>query len=212
MNQTRFRFLIASTFFAAGIAAVSVYSCEKESITPGLSRTNADVEIKKVVMPADFCGELISKPVLDSHGAIVAESMIYNTDKYLIVSVYAQNGRYIEDVYMNISKTFDEIPLTDWGDPQYNSFNFKIIGKKLCNIRTFQVPLKQVPRTAMITLMAEVRPLIPTSMSEKEASRLSQSWIEGKIYGGEQKGRAFMHIYTYCSGTVPVDPDLVSAN
>jgi len=212
MNHTRFRFLIASTFFAAGIAAVSVYSCEKENFTPGLSSKNNDVEIKKVVMPADFCGELISKPVLDAHGSVLAESMIYNTDKYLIVSIYAQNGRYIEDVYMNICKTFDEIPLNDWGNPLYDSFNFKILGKKLCNIRTFQVPLKQVPRTAMISVMAEVRPLIPTSMSDKQESRVSKAWIEGKIYGGDQKGRVFMHSYTYCPGTVPVDPDLVSSN
>ena len=212
MNHTRFRFLIASTFFAAGIAAVSVYSCEKENFTPGLSSTTDDVEIKKVVMPADFCGELISKPVLDAHGSVVAESMIYNTDKYLIVSIYAQNGRYIEDVYMNICKTFDEIPMNDWGNPLYDSFNFKILGKKLCNIRTFQVPLKQVPRTAMISVMAEVRPLIPTSMSDKQDSRVSRAWIEGKIYGGDQKGRVFMHSYTYCPGTVPVDPDLVSSN
>ena len=212
MNHTRFRFLIASTFFAAGIAAVSVYSCEKENFTPGLSSTTTDVENKKVVMPADFCGELISKPVLDGHGSVVAESMIYNTDKYLIVSIYAQNGRYIEDVYMNICKTFDEIPLNDWGNPLYDSFNFKILGKKLCNIRTFQVPLKQVPRTAMISVMAEVRPLIPTSISDKQESRVSRAWIEGKIYGGDQKGRAFMHTYTYCPGSVPVDPDLVSSN
>lgn len=163
-------------------------------------------------MPADFCGELISKPVLDAHGSVLAESMIYNTDKYLIVSIYAQNGRYIEDVYMNICKTFDEIPLNDWGNPLYDSFNFKILGKKLCNIRTFQVPLKQVPRTAMISVMAEVRPLIPTSMSDKQESRVSKAWIEGKIYGGDQKGRVFMHSYTYCPGTVPVDPDLVSSN
>ncbi|MCE2682579.1 MAG: hypothetical protein ACK49D_04900 [Flavobacteriia bacterium] len=212
MNHTRFRFLLASTFFAAGIAAVSVYSCEKESITPGLSNTSADVEIKKVVMPADFCGELLNKPVLDAHGSVVAESMIYNTDKYLVVTVYAQNGRYIEDMYMNICKTFDEIPLNDWGDPLFDSFNFKILGKKLCNIRSFKIPLKQVPRTAMISVMAEIRPLIPTSMSEKEASRISRAWIEGKTYGGDQKGRVFMHSYTYCPGSVPVDPDLVSSN
>jgi hypothetical protein len=212
MNHSNFRFLIASTFFAAGIAAVSVYSCEKENITPGLSSTSNGVEIKKVVMPADFCGELINKPVLDAHGSVVAESMIYNTDKYLTVSIYAQNGRYIEDVYMNISKTFDEIPLTDWGTPKFGSFNFKIIGKKLCNIRTFQIPLKQVPRTAMITVMAEVRPIIPTSSSDKEESHIAQAWIEGKIYGGDEIGRVFMHSYTYCPGTVPVDPDLVSAN
>jgi hypothetical protein len=212
MNHTRFRFLIASTFFAAGIAAVSVYSCEKETFTPGLSSTTPDVEIKKVVIPAKFCGELINKPVLDNHGSVLAEAMIYNTEKYLIVSIYAQNGRYIEDVYMNICKTFDEIPLNDWGDPLFDSFNFKITGKKLCNIRLFKIPLKQVPRTAMISVMAEIRPLIPTSMSDKEASRISKAWIEGKIYGSDQKGRVFIHSYTYCPVSVPVDPDLVSSN
>ena len=212
MNHTRFRFLLASTFFAAGIAAVSVYSCEKESITPGLSSTSPDVETKKVVLPADFCGELLNKPVLDAHGSVVAESMIYNTDKYLVITVYAQNGRYIEDMYMNVSKTFAEIPLNDWGDPLFDSFNFKITGKKLSNIRSFKVPLKQVPRTAMISVMAEIRPLIPTSMSDKETSRLSQAWIEGKIFGSDQKGRVLMHSYTYCPGSVPVDPDLESSN
>jgi hypothetical protein len=212
MNHTRFRFLLASTFFAAGIAAVSVYSCEKESFTPGLSSASSDVEIKKVVMPADLCGELISKPVLDAHGSVVAESMIYNTEKYLIVTVYSQNNRYVEDMYMHIGKTFTDIPLNDWGNPLFDSFDFKIIGKKLCNVRSFQVPLKQVPRTAMITLMAEIRPIIPTSLNDKEASRISHAWIEGKIYGNDQKGRVFMHSYTYCPISVPAEPDIVSVN
>jgi hypothetical protein len=191
-------------FFLAGVlgvivAGVSVYSCEKEVITPN----NADKMHPEVMDPKDYCGKTMEFKLVGENDAIIGSATVFNDTKYFYVKMKSSRDYVFGDAAMHIASRSDGFPLDLNGNPSLSLFKYKIQGQPLSTDRAIIVPLSSLNKLSYVTVNVQSKALHST---EKHSLFVS-TWIDGRQYGNTVKGRVFTYQKQTCLTTEGVSDD-----
>lgn len=187
------KYVFAAGVIALGITAVSVYSCEKEVITP-----NSPENRSAVVLPdGDVCGKMVNKQLIRENGKVIGEALLYNDTKYFYVELTSQEkGYYFSDAFMHIASRAELMPLDAEGSVDISKFEYSITGRKLEETRKFRVPLTSLKPKAVVAVTAEVKRM---NMGDNDHQEKLTVWIKGNEFGtGEVKGQMFKYNKQTC--------------
>jgi hypothetical protein len=185
-NKSLRTFILIALVAVAGIS-VTMYSCEKETIVPNTGETPELLELKTFLpdpLPVTICGEVIKKKIVNANKEIVGYAYMYNDAKKFNVILNATDGNYFKDAYMATQADFNTFPMNSEGNPDFTNFRFKIEGKRLSNIRRFEIPIDRMKETKYISIMTQVRHERNADLEIKE-----RAWVHGgRKYGESSEG------------------------
>jgi hypothetical protein len=187
------KYVFLTGLVALGVAAVSVYSCEKEVITP-----NSPENRSATVLPSgDICGKMVNKQLIRENGKVMGEALIYNDTKYFYVELTSQEkGYYFADAYMHIASKAEFMPVDKRGNVNISKFEYSITGRKLEETRKFRIPLTSLKSKAIVAVTAEAKHM---NMGDNEHQEKLTVWIKGNEFGtGEIKGQMFKYQRQTC--------------
>ena len=188
------KYVFFTGLVALGVAAVSVYSCEKEVITPNSPENRST----SGVLPAgDICGKMVNKQLIRENGKVMGEALIYNDTKYFYVELTSQEkGYYFADAYMHIASRADLMPVDIEGNADISKFEYSITGRKLEETRKFRIPLSDLKPIAVIAVTAEAKHM---NMGDNEHQEKLTVWIKGSQFGtGANRGQMFKYQRQTC--------------
>jgi hypothetical protein len=177
--------------------SISVYSCEKESITPSDSQLMKFESLDEPELPSGpaICGTYQERDLIQEDGITVGRAYTYNNTKYMFITVITNRGFYMNDLSANVSKRFEDIPRDDQGNPILRLFNHFIDGSVLSNIRIMRIPLDEMSATSILTVVAQVR---QQNYNNQFAVKPKRAWIDGREYGTSIRGRLFTYNKGIC--------------
>jgi hypothetical protein len=205
MKNKNFRNIILIALVAVAGFMITMYSCEKETIVPNAGETPEMLELKTFLpdpLPVTICGEVIRKKIVNANEETVGYAYMYNDAKKFYVIMQANDGNYFKDAFMATQADFNTFPLNSDGNPDFTNFRFKIEGKRLSNIRRFEIPLYRMKETKYISVMAQVRHERNADLEVKE-----RAWVRGgRQYGESAEGSILIFNVQDCfTDTVPAD-------
>ena len=219
MKTSKLKYVLVASLAAIGITAVSVYSCEKEMISPN-SITTAESEGMAsdlrltTAEPGDFCGAITEKYLITDEGQKVGKAFIYNDAKNMFVTLMTIRGYYMGAANAHVASDPNDFPMNDDKNPAVNQFEYRINASGLTNVRKFVIPSKDVNDKNYVAVCAAVRML--KSSEEKSLNvkpelpaNSSWIWIEGRTFGQGHVGRMFKFDLTTCElpvGNTVSDP------
>lgn len=212
MKKNGLRNLLLVAVAAVGVTAVTVYSCEKETITPNDTERKVTVDLNEGdIEEVDFqlpdmvnvCGSMTKKPILNIQGRAVGQAYIYNDKHNAHVILKADKGYLFKDAYLDYQAEQGLFVVSRDGGPDYLNFRYKIEGKRLSNVRAFQIPKADLKGMQYFACVAQVRTSRGGDPMEIEKNR---SWVEGAEYGAKQKGMIFKYALQLCSETNATEP------
>jgi hypothetical protein len=134
------KYVFAAGLVALGVSAVSVYSCEKEVITPNTPELQS--RSAEVLPAGDICGKMVNKELIRENGQVMGEALIYNDTKYFYVELTSKvKDYYFSDAYMHIASKGEMTPVDADGNIDLSKFEYSITGRKLEETRKFSLLL-----------------------------------------------------------------------
>lgn len=209
MKNKNFRNIILIALVAVAGITITMYSCEKETIVPNTVETPEVLELKTFLpdpLPVTICSEVTRKKIVNANKETVGYAYMYNDKKNFCVILHANEGNYFKDAYMATQPDFNTFPLNSDGNPDFTNFRYKIEGKRLSNIRRFEIPLDRMKKTKYISVMAQVRHERNADLEVKE-----RAWVQGgRKYGDSSEGSILIFNVTDCitvdgGKTPPID-------
>lgn len=209
MKNKNFRNIILIALTAVAGIAITMYSCEKETIVPNRSESTEVLELKTFLpdpLPVTICGEVMKKKIVNANKETVGYAYMYNDSEKFCVILHANDGNFFKDAYMATQADFNTFPLNSDGNPDFTNFRFKIEGKRLSNIRRFEVPIERMKETKYISVVAQVRHEKNADLEIKE-----RAWVQGgRKYGESSEGSILIFNVTDClteagGKTPPID-------
>lgn len=198
MKKSNIKYFLIAALVTVGVVGVSMYSCEKEDIQPTTENLKSIDSDLSMAVPQNACGDVEEKLLYLESGREIGKSVIYNDGTNLYVIIMTNKGAYMDDAFLHVCETFDEIPLDAKGNPLLSSFNNKIIEKPLNNLRKFTIPLTQVKESSMISASVQIRTKARDAQTEGFEPKYQSAWIGGKTYGTSRKGKAFIFEKNIC--------------
>ena len=177
--------------------SISVYSCEKEALTPRDSQLMKFENLEEPELPSGpaICGTYQERDLLQEDGTTVGRAYTYNNTKYMFITVITNKGFYMNDLSANVSKRFEDIPRDEQGNPILRLFNHFIDGSVLSNIRMMRIPLDEMSATSIVTVVAQVR---QQNYNNQFPVKSKRAWIDGRAYGTTSIGRLFTYSKGIC--------------
>lgn len=199
MKKSNVKYFLILAVAALGIGAVSMYSCEKETILPNEENlTKVDIDLKtEMPVASSICGEMIQQTIVKADGKVVGEAYYYNDTKYFYVILSTGRGYYMQDAYMDIQNDTRSFPTDKDGNPHVSEFKYSITGNPLSNVRKFRVDLSEMQGKSYISVTAQIR----NFLKGKFVGKYERAWIEGRAYGTTEKGRMFLYTKSACLET-----------
>jgi hypothetical protein len=194
------KYVFLTGLVALGVAAVSVYSCEKETIVPNTESTSKKPE----VLPAgDICGKMMNKSIVKFHnmesdaiGKVYGEALIYNDTKYFYVELKSNDKNiYLTDAYMEIAKSPATIPTGEDMDAVLRQFKYHILNRPAAISRKFRVPLNELRNFNLIAVATKFKHMNNGSAESKDSGIL---WISGDRINNSSEGFAFDYKKQVC--------------
>lgn len=186
--------LIVAVLAVAGIA-MTMYSCEKETIVPNSTDdvTVEEVDLKSIIpnVSMGVCGEIENKNILDANRRIVGKSYIYNDKDNFVVLLTAKRGYYFGNAYLHEAGRVMGFPLNENGDPDYIAFKHRIDAQPFCNYRKFVIPASAIKDKNLISAVTQV-------IYNNNGREKGLGWIDGTLYGNTKKGRYFEYELKAC--------------
>lgn len=220
MKTSKLKYVLFASMAAIGITAASVYSCEKEVITPNsLSPAESEKMASElrltVAEPGAVCGSVTEKYLITDEGLKVGKAFIYNDAKNMFVTLMTIRGYYMATANMHVTNDPNDFPLTNDKNVAVNKFEYRIDASGLTNVRKFVIPTKDVNEKNYVAACAAVRLL--KSGEEKSLQNVKPElpanatwiWIEGRTFGQNHAGRMFKYNMTTCelpAGNTVSDP------
>jgi hypothetical protein len=197
-NKNLRNLLIGAVVVVAGVA-VTMYSCEKETITPADQLTGETVELKSVLpVEQDICSEIVKKKLVRASGReYVGEAYIYNDAENMYVLLHADKGTFFRDAYLDAQESMEDFPMNSHGNMAFTDFDYKIDGTPMSNVRRFVLPLNKIKGKKYFSAVVQVRSTRYNDVKER-------AWIQGRLVGGDEKGHAFIYDVEFCK-TTPID-------
>ena len=193
-RRRNIRLFFISLGITLGVGAVSMYSCEKEIITP-----NAEDNIilsNKTTRPIEgYCGDIQQKSIIfNSNNEEVGQALIYNDQRNFYIELSSWGDYLIEDVFLFVGTDRNAIPLDKFNNPDPISFEYSIQGKPLNNTRKFRLPLNDVPGQSILSCAMELRKPKPRGIANGE----EYAWVDGHFFGSSVRGRYFGYDKQIC--------------
>jgi hypothetical protein len=197
MKRKKLFYAFLAFFVTLSAISISVYSCEKESITPGDSQLMKFENLQEPELPSGpaICGSYQERDLIQEDGTTVGRAYTYNNTKYMFITLITNKGFYMNDVSAHISKRFESIPRDEQGNPIIRLFNHFIDGNILANIRIMRISLDEMSSTSLITVVAQIR---EQTINNQFPSKTKRAWIEGREYGTTIIGRVFTYYKGIC--------------
>lgn len=187
------KYVFVAGALALGITALTVYSCEKEVITP-----NSPENRSSVVLPdGDICGKMVNKQLIRENGRVMGEALLYNDTKYFYVELSSQEkGYYFADAYMHVASKPELLPVDKRGNVNIAKFEYSITAHNLQETRKFRIPLTSMKSKAIVAVTAEAKHM---NMGDNENQEKLTVWIKGTEFGtGDIKGQMFKYQKQIC--------------
>jgi hypothetical protein len=177
--------------------SISVYSCEKETITSENTQLMKVEDLQEPELPSGpaICGSYQERDLLQEDGTTVGRAYTYNNTKYMFITVITNKGFYMNDLSANVSKRFEDIPRDEKGNPIILRFNHFIDGNILSNIRMMRIPLDDMGPSSILTVVAQVR---QQTYNNQFPVKTKRAWIDGREYGTTILGRVFTYNKGIC--------------
>ena len=182
------------------VAAVSVYSCEKENIVPN---TENNAKKQEVLPTHDICGKMINKSIIKFHnnesdaiGKVYGEALIYNDTKYFYVELKSNDKNiYLTDAYMEITKDPSTIPTGEDMDAVLRQFRYRIINQPAAISRKFRVPMNELSGVNSIAVATRFKHMNNGSAASIDPGIL---WISGNRISDNSEGFMFKYEKQIC--------------
>jgi hypothetical protein len=208
MKTSKLKYALIAGLTTIGITAVSIYSCEKEVVTPNAPTASESArlssELRLTIGDADnSCGEITEKYLLTKEGTKVGKAFIYNDAKNFNVILMTIRGYYMGAASMHITNDPNSFPLNEDKTPAIRDFKYRIDANGLTNIRRFVVPVQDLNAQSYIATSVAVRLLKSgeeknLNISAEVPANAMRLWIEGKQFGQDGTGRMFKYTLTNC--------------
>jgi hypothetical protein len=206
MKKSNFKYLVIGAVATIGVVAVTMFSCEKEVITPN-SASNLKTEDVEMPVPKNYCGKVIEKDLINVDNQVVGKALIYNDFKYYHVILNTQKGYYMQDAYMHICSKIKELPLDQNSNPFVNKFTYSIKGRTLSNVREFKVPVGKLDQQSFVAVNAQIRKIMVNANEDEKNVNLPdkyvRAWVDGPYFGATEKGRYFNFSMEHCETLKP---------
>ena len=196
-NKNVRNLLIGAVVIVAGVA-VTMYSCEKENITPTEEVTGEVQELKSILPhPQEICSEVINHKIVRNNKEKVGEAYMYNNAENFYLILFANEGHFFRDAYLDLENSYETFPLNSDGNPAFTSFDYQVTGKPLSNVRRFEIPIEKMNDAKYMSAVVQVRHSRYNGVKER-------AWVHGgRTYGDSQKGRIFIYNVEDCSQPEP---------
>ena len=168
-------------------------SCEKEYISSlGQEKTTRgklpqDLQVDYPTI--ELCGTVTVKKLLTTNQTIIGKAYFFNDRKYLYVQAVANNNFKFYNTYLYAGMK-DEVPMTPEGDPDITSFNYKIVGQGLSQVRNFKIPLSSLSGTFALGLVL----IVKTKMWQPIHVDI-KAWAEGYSIGANEENKGMLFAY-----------------
>ena len=184
--------LIGVAAVAIGVS-VTVYSCEKEQITPSSGVTGETLELKSVMPRASkICSEIVTKRMYrQGTKEFVGTAYLYNDPEHFYVLLFAEKGHYFKDAYMTSGASYKDFPFNSDGNLAFTDFKYSITSEPLSNVRRFIIPIGDIKDKKFMSVMAQVR-------HSNYADFKQRAWVAGRYLGSDQAGQGFVHEVELC--------------
>jgi hypothetical protein len=209
MKSSKLKYALLASLAAIGITAVSVYSCEKEVITPNNS-ISADTERMSTDLkftigdPTTVCGNVSEAYLITNEGRKVGKAFYYNDAHFFYLTMMTVRGYYMGTANMHIMRSPSEFPLNDQKNPAIGQFEYTINAPGLTNTRMFKVPIKDLVDMNYIAATVAVR-MMRSSEEAKDhefnpelPDNSIRLWVDGRPQGANRNGRIFTFERTTC--------------
>jgi hypothetical protein len=206
MKTSKFKFALLSITIALGVTALSVYSCEKENITP---EPLSDVEVEQSVSelkltiadPEQTCGAISERYLKTNSGKKVGKVFYYNDAKSFYVQLMTIRGYFLTNSFMHICNSTKGFPLNDQGNPAVNEFKYSITGGPLTNVQKFVIPIRDLEGKSFVAIASNVKLLRQgeEKLNNQEIGNIIRIWADGSPFGENKLGRMFVYEKTECS-------------
>ncbi len=198
MKNNRFTYVILASLAGLIAVSISVYSCEKEVITPnGLNELNSDRNKPGDPMPENYCGRTTELKMVADNGAVVGTALIFNDTKYFYLKMKSSKDFLLGDAAVHVAQKNYGIPLDENQNPDVSAFKYKIKGQELSHDRAIIIPLSDMKGLSYIAATVQAKALHST---EKHVMFVS-TWIDGRQFGNTVKGRIFTYNKQECLTT-----------
>lgn len=209
MKNSKLKYVLLASLAAVGITAVSVYSCEKEVISPN-NEISADTErmaseLKFTIGdPTTICGNVSENYLITDEGMKVGKAFYYNDAHFFYLTMMTVRGYYMGAANMHIMRSPSEFPLNDQKEPAVIQFEYRIDAPGLTNKRQFKVPMKDLVDLNYIAATVGVR-ILKSDAEAKDIEfkpeipdNMIRLWVDGRAQGANRKGRIFTFERTRC--------------
>lgn len=194
-KRRNIRIFFITLGITAGLGGLSMYSCEKESISPNPTTIHQE----KTTRPIEgYCGDVMQKSIIfNSNNEEVGQALVYNDTRYFYVEINSWSDYLIEDAYLFIGTNRNQIPLDKFNNPDPSAYTYSIEGKPLNNIRKFRIPLSDMPGQSILSCAIEMR----KPKNKGVATGEEYAWIDGFFIGASIRGRYFGYDKQICRTT-----------
>lgn len=194
------KYVFVTGLLALGVAAVSVYSCEKETITPNTDGSSKSAE---VLPTGDICGKMMNKSIVKFHevdgektGKVYGEALIYNDTKNFYVELKSNDKNiYLTEAFMHISKDLKGIPTGKDTEAALKLYKYSITDQQAAITRKFRIPMNELGRVNAISVAVKLKHMNNGGAEETDPSIL---WISGDKINSETEGFFFNYEKQVC--------------
>jgi hypothetical protein len=192
-NKNLKNLLIGAVVVIAGVT-ITMYSCEKQDITPNSELTGENLELKSILpQPQNICSDIVKHKIVIGKNERVGEAYIYNDAKNVNIILFAEKGTYFKNAYLDIESDWNSFPMDSKGEPAMSDFAYSIEGKDLSNVRRFSIPIEKMGGTKYFSAVVQVR-------NEKYDAIHSRAWVHGgRTFGESKEGLIFIYNPVDCS-------------
>jgi hypothetical protein len=215
MKSPKLKFIAAAAVVAVGITAVSVYSCEKESIHPvEISSDEMESRALQISMKPPstlkLCGEIREEFIISPKGKI-GKVIMFNDSKYFYVLARTIKGFTISEAIMHAERKSGLMPLNSDKNPLLSAFEYKLDPKPNATLVLFQIPLAEIGRMSFVAVsIASINNTIVKSIGNESPTlpdNVLRGWVDGRSYGANGYARMFQYFSNICplDQNVPTD-------
>lgn len=198
MKNKKFTYIILASLIGVIAVSLSVYSCEKEVITPNSgNELNSDRNKPGDPMPENYCGRTTELKLVADNGSVVGTALIFNDTKYFYVRMKSSNDFLLGDAALHVAPEVLGFPLDENKNPNVSLFKYKIKGQELSHERSIIVPLSDMKGLSYVAATVQAKALHST---EKHVMFVT-TWIDGRQFGDSDKGRFFTYNKQECLTT-----------
>lgn len=204
MKKSSLKYVLFAAVAAVGVVAASIYSCEKEVVSPtGSEKSDYErlaVALHVPVPPSvNACGEILEKYIVGPEGQKVGKATIFNDKTNVYVTMMTVRGFIIKNASMEVCDRAGQMPLNADKNPDVSAFEYFTNGSTTSNVTRFIIPKKEMDKSSFYAIAVTLRSVRGNEkFSEDAPAGIMRAWVQGKVWGANENGRLFDYTMGIC--------------